>query len=287
MKTPQSRVGVIAGATGFLGSILAKHYASAGLDLILIGKDDFKLQRLKDELERSSKSDVTTVTLDFEGDYISKLSARIDDFSEHIDFFISAIGNQGPISPTLLSKDRDWSKSIQTNLILPVNLSKFFMAKFLKNGRGSAILASGGGAANVRKNFSAYASAKAGLVRFVETLAAEIEEFDVRINAIAPGVMPSKMMEEIVEKSFTSAGKAEVSKAIDSLENRKWDPKNVLNLCDFLVSDKSRGITGKLISAEWDNWPDWPHHIDLLRDSDLYTLRRVTGRDRGQTWGDV
>lgn len=287
MKTSQNRVGAIAGATGFLGSVLARHYVSAGLDVILIGKDKAKLQNLKHELERNSKGDVIIVTLDFEADYISELSATIGDFSEHIEFFISTIGNQNPISPTLLSEDYDWSKSIQANLILPVNLAKFFMTKFLKNGHGSAILASGGGAANPRENFSAYASAKAGLVRFVETLAAEIDEFDVRINAIAPGVMPSKMMREVVEKSAASAGKAEVLKAINSLEDRRWDSRKVLSLCDFLVSDKSRGITGKLISAEWDKWSDWPEHIDQLRESDLYTLRRITGRDRGQTWGDI
>jgi 3-oxoacyl-[acyl-carrier protein] reductase len=147
-------------------------------------------------------------------------------------------------------------------------------------------LTSGGGATNARTNFSAYASAKAGLVRFVETFAAEIAESNVRINAISPGIMPSKMMEEIVENSALVAGKNEVDKALRVLENSLWDPTQILSLCDFLVSEKSKGITGKLISAEWDNWAAWPEHVDELRASDLYTLRRITGRDRGQTWGD-
>ena len=48
----------------------------------------------------------------------------------------------------------------------------------------------------------------------------------------------------------------------------------------------SDGITGRLISAVWDDWRDWPNHLDDLRKSDAYTLRRVTGRDRGFKWGD-
>jgi 3-oxoacyl-[acyl-carrier protein] reductase len=42
-----------------------------------------------------------------------------------------------------------------------------------------------------------------------------------------------------------------------------------------------------LISAEWDNWEEWPNNLDQLKNSDLYTLRRITGRDRGQQWGDL
>jgi 3-oxoacyl-[acyl-carrier protein] reductase len=98
--------------------------------------------------------------------------------------------------------------------------------------------------------------------------------------------MPSKMMEEIVENSSLAVGKDEKAKARRALDDRLWDPAQILSLCDFLVSEKSKGITGKLISAEWDNWSEWPQHVDELRASDLYTLRRITGRDRGQTWGD-
>ena len=58
-------------------------------------------------------------------------------------------------------------------------------------------------------------------------------------------------------------------------------------MIDFLAGDASSGITGKLISAEWDNWAEWPNHLEDLKSSDLYTLRRITGRDRGQNWGDL
>jgi hypothetical protein len=58
-------------------------------------------------------------------------------------------------------------------------------------------------------------------------------------------------------------------------------------LAVFLASDASNGITGKLISATWDKWQDWPSHLDDLAKSDAYTLRRIVGRDRGLNWGDV
>ena len=286
MSSAKDRVGVIAGATGFLGRSLARHYADLGIHLILIGRDEAKLQTLENELTKYSSSKITTVALDFDDDYFPKLFDKTSSFSDRIEFFISTIGSQYPISPTLLCSANDWSKSIQTNLVVPACLAKFFIGKFVENGRGSAILTSGGGAANARANFSAYASAKSGLVRFVETFASELEGLEVRINAIAPGIMPSKMMEEILENSAL-VGDTEALVAKRTLVEDKWDPKHVLNLCDFLISKESEGITGKLISAEWDNWNEWPQHIKELQESDLYTLRRITGRDRSQDWGDI
>ena len=55
----------------------------------------------------------------------------------------------------------------------------------------------------------------------------------------------------------------------------------------FLASNESDGITGKLISAIWDNWKDWPNYLNELKNSDAYTLARIVGRDRGFNWGDL
>jgi len=57
-------------------------------------------------------------------------------------------------------------------------------------------------------------------------------------------------------------------------------------LAVFLASTKSDGITGKLISAIWDPWEHFPEHLEDLKKSDVYTLRRIVPKDRGQSWGD-
>ena len=58
-------------------------------------------------------------------------------------------------------------------------------------------------------------------------------------------------------------------------------------LAVFLASSKSDGITAKLISAIWDNWKEWPSYIKELNNTDVYTIRRITGKDRNFHWGDV
>ena len=197
MKNSESVV--IAGATGYLGNLLAHHYASCGFDLILIGRHENSLISLKIEIENKFNIQITCIELDFESDFSSVLSLEIGERISNIHTFINTIGTQSPIAPILGTSFVAWEKGIQVNLVLPVNLARFFGENFVKNGSGSIILLSGGGATTPRPNFSSYASAKAGLIRFVETFALELEGTRVRINAIAPGVMPSKMMEEIVK----------------------------------------------------------------------------------------
>ena len=58
------------------------------------------------------------------------------------------------------------------------------------------------------------------------------------------------------------------------------------DLALFLASSNANRITGKLISAVWDNWKEWPAHLHELNTTDVYTLRRITGRDRDMGWGD-
>jgi 3-oxoacyl-[acyl-carrier protein] reductase len=56
-------------------------------------------------------------------------------------------------------------------------------------------------------------------------------------------------------------------------------------LAVFLASAKSDGITGKLISAIWDPWESFPDHLDDLKSSDVFTLRRISLDDRSMNWG--
>ena len=139
--------------------------------------------------------------------------------------------------------------------------------------KGKIINLSGGGATAARPNFSAYAVAKVGIVRFTETLAAELFEHHIDVNAVAPGAVSTKMLEDILS-AHDKAGK-EYQDAVKRKETGGMDPQLAAELVCFLCSDDSDGITGKLISAPWDPWQT-KEYQDLLKSSkDLATLRRI------------
>ena len=149
---------------------------------------------------------------------------------------------------------------------------------------GSIINLSGGGAASPRPNFSAYAAAKAALVRFSETLALELAPFDVRVNAVAPGAMNTAMHRAVLDAGAELAGRREHLLAVEQQRTGGAPPQRTADLCVFLASSAAEGISGRLISAVWDPWQTMGQRREELAASDVYTLRRIVPEDRGMAW---
>jgi 3-oxoacyl-[acyl-carrier protein] reductase len=155
----------------------------------------------------------------------------------------------------------------------------------IARGAGWIINISGGGATSARSMFSAYGAAKTALVRFGETLAAETRDKGVRVNSIAPGAFASGMSKAIL-KSGAAAGTAEAGNAERLLAAADdSSARKAAKLVAYLVAGPGRDITGKLISAVWDPWPDLERHWHDIRDNDVYTLRRIAPADRKLDWG--
>jgi 3-oxoacyl-[acyl-carrier protein] reductase len=142
-----------------------------------------------------------------------------------------------------------------------------------KDRPGKIINISGGGAF-AKPYFSAYPASKVGVMYLTQSLALEMKEFNVQINAIAPGPVNTRMTEQVVEAG-SAAGAEELEGALNLLTEDRMQPTKAADLAVFLASSDSDGITGKVISAVYGNWPEWPEDVDLLADSDLYTLRRL------------
>ena len=99
--------------------------------------------------------------------------------------------------------------------------------------------------------------------------------------------MPSKMLKDSLSRpEYLQKSQIEViASTLD--QHADYDGGKICDLVDFLLSDSAEACSGKMISAQWDNWIEWPNHIDEIKNSDLYTLRRITARDYGQVWGDL
>ena len=131
---------------------------------------------------------------------------------------------------------------------------------------------SGGGATAPRKGFSAYAISKIALYKLTEILAEECKSDKIDFNIIAPGAIKSKMTEEIIDKGSDLGD--EYLSALEVYNKGGDNKENILKICRLLLSSKSDGLTGKLISAQWDNIQE--SDIDLLKnDNDLFNLRRI------------
>jgi 3-oxoacyl-[acyl-carrier protein] reductase len=265
---------------------LVRRFWLSGYNVGVVSRNDADIHQVVNALPQRSNQTASSFTCDLgRPAEVAVLLERVKCSFPKLDVLLNNAAIQGPIG-TLESNDlADWGRTVQVNLLAPVALCQALIPALALAGGGAIINLAGGGATGPRANFSAYASAKAGLVRFSETLAEEMKPKGIRVNSIAPGAMKTAMLGEVLAKG-AAAGDRELSLASKVFEEGGASMDRVADLALFLASDASSGITGKLISAVWDNWDAWPEHLSELSTGDLYTLRRIAGRDRGVSWGD-
>ena len=284
---PDKRYCLITGASRGLGRALAEQFWRQGWSLVLLARGQQALSDVAGALGSRADQSLHTVVADLvrlgEAERILEATRSM---VPRLDCLINNAGVQGPVGPVWANPWDEWLDTLRVDLLAPVGLCRLVAPWMIENDGGSIINLSGGGATGPRANFSAYATAKAGLVRFSETLAEELKAHSVRVNCVAPGVMGTAMLEGILALGESAAGKKECENAAQALREGAASMQRVVDLCLFLASDVARGISGKLVSAIWDDWARWPEHADDLRTSDAYTLRRISGHDRGLPWGD-
>jgi len=282
-----SKTVLITGASKGLGKHLSKRFWEAGYSLILCVRDISSKNMLSSEfLEHSTQSlDIFVGDISIEED-LELLCNYIKHYPKPIYSLINNAAIQGPIGALVVNNLDEWQKTMQVNLLAPVRITQAALSSMVQNGDGSIINISGGGAVNSRPNFSAYATSKAGLIRFSECIADEASKFNISVNCIAPGAMQTELLQEVLLSGVSGAGEGEFLTAKRVCKEGGASMDRVADLALFLASDKGRPITGKLISAVWDQWQTFLQNILQLRESDVYTMRRIVGKDRGFDWGD-
>jgi len=283
------RVAIVTGANQGLGFAITKHYLEAGASVVMCARNEDLLKVAKIQLLGSL--DKTQKILYKSGDVSDQNFANeIVEFTLrecgkcHI--LVNNAGIYGPMGPV---EDIDlslWIRTIEINLFGSFYMSRAVIPYFKRQQFGKIIQISGGGATNPLPNLSAYAVSKAAIVRYAETLAEELRESGVDVNAMAPGALNTRLLDEILEAGPEKVGDDFYQKSLNQKKTGGSSLVNAAELAVFLASDASNGITGKLISAIWDKWSDWPKYLKELTESDVYTLRRITGRDRDFIWGD-
>ena len=272
----KNKIAIITGAGGGIGSTIAQTFAKEGCSLILIDRAKPTLDRVSKKLEKYN-CEFLAITADAcnKKEVDNAVVVALKKFSK-MDILVNTAGIQGPIGPFVNNDINKWIETINVNLNGTVLFIKAVLPVMLKQGSGKIINFSGGGAFNPRPNFSAYATSKAAVVRLTETLAEETKRYNIQINAISPGAVNTKMLEQVLKSGAEAAGVEFYEKAKRQKEEGGDSPQLAADLILFLSSEKSYNLSGKIISAKWDNWRDWDkEEISKIMSSDLYTLRRI------------
>jgi 3-oxoacyl-[acyl-carrier protein] reductase len=212
---------------------------------------------------------------------VERLTQRALEVNGRIDGLVCNAGIYGPMGRIEDVDWNEWVEAIRINLFGTVLCCRAVVPVMRNQHYGKIVLLSGGGATQPLPRLSGYAAAKAAVVRFAETLAEETREAGIDVNAVAPGALNTRLLDQVIEAGPDRVGESFYARALTQRENGGTPLETPADLISFLLSSASDGVSGRLISAVWDNWRELPAQREALVGSDVYTLRRIVPQDRG------
>ncbi len=285
----KGRYAIVTGGSIGLGAQIATEFVRQGASVLICARSAEALEENAEKLCAIAGADQTVAAMvcdvTREGD-IDGLVARALKTFPHIDALVNNAGTYGPMGPIESVDWDDWKSALFTNLFGTIYFCRALIPHFRARGYGKIVNLSGGGATSPLPRITAYAASKVAVVRMTETLAEEVRGAGIDINAIAPGVLDTRLTDQLLEAGPDAVG-ADLYTRVQKMAGEGGDAmERSARLCAYLCSAQSDGISGRLIAALWDPWPDLARHKTEIMDSDIYTLRRIVPKDRGKDWGD-
>jgi len=262
---------VITGSSGGIGAALALRLLSRGHEVSGWARSPQASLSASHSGFRAESCDVSDWAS------VEAAASRVASYWPSVDALVCCAGTQGAIGPALAADPREWSACVRTNLdgtFFAIRALHGLLAKAPR--RAKVVCFSGGGASQGRPFFSAYGCAKTAVVRLVETLAAETPDATLDINALAPGAIFTGMTREVLEAGPERCGVREHEAALKLSAAGQAPLEKALDCVEWLLSEKSDGLRGRLISAPWDPWQDMSGRREEIAASELYQLRRLT-----------
>jgi len=278
-----NKVAIITGGSLGIGLAISKLFAKEGSSLVIVSNDKSQFANTQ------SITHISTVHLETFQANVSQpedvkrmIDFTLDKFGT-VDILVNCAGIYGPIGLITEIDAQHWLDTININLYGTFLCMKGVLPTMMNKNQGKIVNMSGGGGASPLPRFSAYGTSKAGVIRLTETIANEIKGYKIDINAIAPGAVNTRLLDQALAAG-AAAGNDFMAKAMKQKEDGGVPPEKVAELALFLASNESDGLSGRLVSLLWDKWKESPHHLKEIMSSDVYTMRRIIPEDRGFGW---
>jgi len=238
----KNKVALITGSNRGVGLSILKKFSENGAEIIACArKKSEEFEKLISEISKNYQNKITPVYFDLtkESEIVKGLE-EIEKISDKIEIIVNNAGvNQVSLfQMTPMNKIRE---VFDINFFSHLKLTQRLMKILIKNKKGSIINISSNAAEECDAGRSGYATSKAALIAFTKVLSKELGSFNIRVNAVAPGLTNTDMMEKGVSKKI-------IETAINRVAlKRPAEPVEISNVVMFLASDLSSYVSGEII----------------------------------------
>ena len=234
----EQRTFLVMGANGAIGSSVALQLRGMGHSIMLAGRNEAELQQISDEIDAPfAVADASSIPA-----FESMAQQCIDRFGG-LHGIVNCAGSV-LLKPAHLTTEDEFASTIADNLTSAFAAVRAAAKTMRTNGGSVVLMASSAGRLGL-PNHEAIAAAKAGVIGLMQSAAATHASKDIRFNAIAPGLVKSKMTRRIWENEKS----AEYSRRMHPL-GRLGEPDEIARLIVWLLDPANSWITGQTIGVD-------------------------------------
>ncbi|MDI6743623.1 MAG: SDR family oxidoreductase [Smithella sp.] len=239
---------IITGASNGIGRASAILFAREGANLILADINEAGLGQVQEEINGMGgnvfirKTDVSS-----EEEIKALINLGLEKFTD-IDILVNNAGISGGLDVLEEQRLDEWQRIYEINVLGPVYATKHIIAHMKERRKGSIINIASVAGIMSGAGGNAYSASKAALINFTKTSACEVGSYNVRINAICPGLIETGMTQPFFEWARSAGKENQLGKYCEL--KRAAHPEEVAGAIVFLASDEASYITGQAIAVD-------------------------------------
>jgi NAD(P)-dependent dehydrogenase (short-subunit alcohol dehydrogenase family) len=244
---------IISAAADGIGWTIAKSCLEKGYSVYLSDINQQKIDEIKDHPLINNKIFIDNVDAN-NPDSIEKYFDSIKEKTATIDALINNVGIAGPTGPMESLSISDWKRTIEVNINGHFYFTKHAIPLLKANNGGSIINISSTAGLFGFPLRTAYAASKWAVIGITKSLAMELGDFNVRVNAICPGSVAGDRMKRVIEAKAKSieVPEEELQQDYESMVSLKTfvDKEDIASMALFLISNKAKRISGQVMTVD-------------------------------------
>lgn len=251
----KGRITLITGGGRGIGRAVAMRFAREGSSVIVAARTMEQVSRVAEEIKQIFEVDAHPVACDVaKADAVSRMfeeAAALLGQGPHILVNNAGIAESAPL---LKTTDELWHKHLDINLSGTFYCTRAALSSMVERGWGRIINIASIAGKTGAPYISAYSASKHGVLGLTRSVAMEVAERGVTVNAICPGYVETQMTTRAIENITARTGRSE-DEALSTIErmspqNRLVTPEEVAEMALLLASEEGRGITGQAINID-------------------------------------
>ena len=233
------KVAIITGASRGIGQSIAEWYAEAGASVVLASRKQDALDEVANGIKANGGEAIGIAAHTGKKETLRELVEKTVETYGKVDILVNNAATNPHFGPVLDAEDSMWMKTIEVNLMGNVWLCQHCVPMMRENGGGSIINVASVNGIRPGTLQGVYSMTKAGVISLTQTLAVELGPDNIRVNAIAPGLIQTKFAQVLWSNDTL------LKQVTDRTPIRRiGQPEDIASLALWLASDLSGFSTG-------------------------------------------